>query len=123
MAHLRGLGERIETAGEALRLAAALFDAERFFESYVHFALAWKRSRAPGHRGLAQVAAGLCHLQRGNPEGAGRLLRKGHGLLVDAAVDAEELGDLLPGIERCIRALEAGDEVPFPRLPERFPRR
>jgi hypothetical protein len=94
MAHLRDLGDRVPSAEEALRRGVALFSRERFFESYVHFALAWKRTRAVGHRGLAQLAAGLCQLQRGNVDGAERILsRAEEALRVDTppGVDSARL--------------------------------
>jgi uncharacterized protein len=121
MAHLRDLPTRIPTADEALRRGLRLFDEERFFESYVHLALAWKRTRAPEIRGLVQVAGGLCHVQRGNPDGARAVLAKAVATL--AADDtAAEVGNvdidvLLPRIQVIIATLDRAQPVTFPRLP------
>lgn len=66
--------------------AEALAEAERLFASglpfHAHEVLEGVWKSAPGAerelwRGLAQIAVGLTHVQRGNPTGAVRLLRRG----------------------------------------------
>ena len=67
--------------GDALDKAVELFDAQRFFEAHEFFEHLWKSPEAsPDDRGfwkgLAQVAVGFCHLQRGNRHGALTLLER-----------------------------------------------
>jgi uncharacterized protein len=73
---------------EALRLAQELLDAGRPFFAHDVLEQAWKdapRQEKDLWQGLAQVCVGLTHVQRGNPAGAARLLRRGAGRLGDAA--------------------------------------
>lgn len=74
-------------AGDALALAQQLLDDGRPF--YAHDVLegAWKAAPSPERglwQGLAQVCVGLTHLQRENPAGAARLLRRGAERLTGA---------------------------------------
>lgn len=126
MADLRGLADRVD-AEQALLLGMALFDDGRLFESYVHLATAWKKTRdgdegagagAEGLRFLAQAAAGWCHVQRGNPDGARRVLAKARRGLASTA--AETLPDidvdaLLVLLDKAIAELEAGASGDPPR--------
>jgi len=62
---------------EALALAQRLLDAGRPFHAHEVLEAAWKAAPAPERelwRGLAQLAVGLTHAARGNPDGARRLL-------------------------------------------------
>jgi uncharacterized protein len=65
---------------EALREAQSLLDADRPFRAHEVLEAAWKAA-PPGERdlwrGLAQIAVGLTHAQRGNSRGAVALLRRG----------------------------------------------
>jgi uncharacterized protein len=65
---------------EAVRDAQRLLDAGQPFHAHEVLEAAWKASD-PGERelwrGLAQVAVGLTHVQRGNARGAVALLRRG----------------------------------------------
>ena len=65
---------------EALALARELLDRGRPFFAHDVLEAVWKAAPA-GERsfwqGLAQVCVGLTHLQRGNPLGGARLLRRG----------------------------------------------
>lgn len=76
------------TPEEALALAQQLLDSGRPFYAHDVLEAAWKAA-AGGERalwqGLAQVCVGLTHVQRGNPLGAARLLRRGAGRLDEAA--------------------------------------
>ena len=64
----------------ALDLAQQLIDAGRAFRAHEVLEASWKAA-PPGERdlwqGLAQIAVGLTHAQRGNPRGAAALLRRG----------------------------------------------
>jgi hypothetical protein len=65
---------------ETLDEAQALLDADRPFAAHEVLEAAWKGAEA-GERdfwqGLAQLAVGLTHAQRGNATGAAALLRRG----------------------------------------------
>ena len=65
---------------EALALARDLLARGRPFFAHDVLEAAWKVAPAPERllwQGLAQVCVGLTHLQRGNPVGGARLLRRG----------------------------------------------
>lgn len=65
---------------EAAALGRELLAAGRPFHAHEVFEAAWKTG-LPGERdlwqGLAQVAVGITHARRGNPQGAVTLLRRG----------------------------------------------
>jgi uncharacterized protein len=100
-------------AADALALAQRLIDRGRAFRAHEVLEASWKAA-PPAERGLwkglAQVAVGLTHAQRGNARGAVALLRRGaaavsgyagdcpHG--IDAAGVASSAGDLADRIER-----------------------
>lgn len=67
------------------RLGSAHFDAQRFFAAHEAWETCWKQTPIADERtffkGLAQLAAGYVHLQRGNPRGAYALLRRAAGHL------------------------------------------
>lgn len=69
---------------QALELAQRLLDDEQPFQAHEVLEASWK-SAPPADRdlwqGLAQVAVGLTHAQRGNARGAAALLRRGAGRL------------------------------------------
>jgi len=65
---------------EALALAQDLLDSGRPFDAHEVLEASWKQAPEPERelwRGLAQVAVGLTHAQRGNARGAVTLLRRG----------------------------------------------
>ncbi len=66
--------------GAALDLAQELIDSGRAFRAHEVLEASWKAA-PPAERdlwqGLAQVAVGLTHAQRGNARGATALLRRG----------------------------------------------
>lgn len=69
---------------EALAEARRLVDAGRPFAAHEVLEAVWKASPPAERdlwRGLAQLAVGLTHLQRGNLVGAQRLLLRGVGLI------------------------------------------
>ncbi len=109
-----GLPEDVaRPAAEALALAQRLVDDGRPFQAHEVLESSW-RAAPPGQRelwrGLAQIAVGLTHAQRGNARGAVALLRRGgqrvggfsgcdaHG--VDAAAAAGGAARLAARIER-----------------------
>ncbi|WP_370324424.1 DUF309 domain-containing protein [Euzebya sp.] len=112
---------------QAVRTARELFDAERFFEAHEFFEWAWKGpvtedADRPFFKGLAQLAVGYTHTQRGNAAGATTLLQRGidalepfgparHGIDVDrAAADGRRfLADLA--------TTAPSPDLSFPRLP------
>jgi uncharacterized protein len=64
----------------ALDLAQQLIDSGRAFRAHEVLEAAWKAAPTPERdlwQGLAQVAVGLTHAQRGNANGAVALLRRG----------------------------------------------
>lgn len=68
--------------GEALALAQQLLDSGRPFQAHEVLEASWKSAPAAERelwQGLAQVAVGLTHAQRGNAHGAVALLRRGAG--------------------------------------------
>jgi hypothetical protein len=72
--------EQSLTPAEALALAQRLIDDGTPFQAHEVLEASW-RAAPPGERelwrGLAQVAVGLTHAQRGNARGAVALLRRG----------------------------------------------
>ena len=96
----------------ALETAQRLIDSGRAFRAHEVLEASWKAAPTGERelwRGLAQVAVGLTHAQRGNARGAVALLRRGgervggyvrppHG--IDAAGVASSAADLADDIER-----------------------
>ena len=97
---------------DALALAQHLLDTGRPFHAHEVLEASWKQAPEEERelwRGLAQVAVGLTHAQRGNARGAVALLRRGaervsgygaaapHG--IDAAGIARECAGLAGQIE------------------------
>jgi hypothetical protein len=78
----------------ALDLAQELIDSGRAFRAHEVLEASWKAA-PPAERdlwqGLAQVAVGLTHVQRGNARGAVELLRRG-GRRVGGYADAAPYG-------------------------------
>lgn len=71
-------------AEEAMALARELMDAGRYFHAHEVFEAVWKTCPPDERwlwRGLAQLAVGVTHLQRGNVSGAQALLRRGRDAL------------------------------------------
>ncbi len=69
---------------EAVELAQALLDEGRAFAAHEVLEAVWKACPAEERdywQGLAQLCVGVTHLQRGNVEGAIRLLQRGAGHL------------------------------------------
>jgi uncharacterized protein len=97
--------------GEAVALAQQLLDSGRPFQAHEVLEAAWKSAPA-GERdlwqGLAQIAVGLTHIQRGNPRGAAALLRRGAGRVSGYLPGADDAGDRY-GIDVAAVARAAGE--------------
>jgi hypothetical protein len=98
---------------DALDLAQQLIDSGRPFRAHEVLEASWKAAPSAERelwQGLAQVAVGLTHAQRGNARGAAALLRRGgqrvagyaasprHG--IEAAAVARFAADLADLVER-----------------------
>lgn len=111
---------------ESLALAQHLLDTGRPFHAHEVLEASWKR--APGAerelwRGLAQVAVGLTHAQRGNTRGAAALLRRGaervgrYAAAPPHGVDAAGVARACAALAARIEAGEAGvPAAPGPRI-------
>lgn len=116
-----------ESVEQARDTAAELFDQQRFFEAHEFFEWAWKGPVTDDadrgfYKGMAQLAVGYTHTQRGNEKGAITLLQRGidhiapygpthHGIDVRrATADAEAFADV-------IRDQGPGPDRPFPSFP------
>ncbi len=117
----------VASADEALARAVALFDAERFFEAHEFFEYAWKSDDVDEAdrdfwKGLAQVAVGCCHVQRGNDEGAVTLLERAAGYLrpypsPHHGVATGGVIDRALAVAVAVRERGASPQLSFPRFP------
>jgi hypothetical protein len=91
---------------DALALAQRLLDSGRPFHAHEVLEASWKAAPQAERelwRGLAQVAVGLTHAQRGNARGAAALLRRG-GQAVGGYATAAPYGIDAAGLAReCAR--------------------
>ncbi|HUG83176.1 MAG TPA: DUF309 domain-containing protein [Euzebya sp.] len=116
------------SVAEAVATAGQLFDQQQFFQAHEFFEWAWKGpvtqdADRPFFKGMAQLAVGYTHTQRGNATGAHALLRRGidhiapftptrHGIDVTRAVaDAESFLRVLQ------QHGQPGPDLDFPRFP------
>ena len=113
------------TPDEALELAQQLLDDARPFWAHDVLEGAWKSAGAAGAaeaeralwQGLAQLCVGLTHVQRGNPRGAARLLRRAAGRLREAApAHGVDPAGAAADADRLADAVEAGRPLPALRL-------
>jgi hypothetical protein len=98
---------------EALVLAQRLLDSDRPFHAHEVLEASWKAAPDAERelwRGLAQVAVGLTHAQRGNTRGAAALLRRG-GQAVGRYAAAAPHGVDAAGIARACAQLAARIET------------
>ena len=97
------------SAQEAVRLAQQLIDDGYPFHAHEVFEGVWKATLGQ-HRelwqGLAQLAVGLTHVQRGNPKGATTLLRRSADRIDPYAADSPHGLDIA-GLAHHARALAA----------------
>ncbi|HEY6421930.1 MAG TPA: DUF309 domain-containing protein [Pseudonocardiaceae bacterium] len=94
---------------DALLAAQQLIDDGYSFHAHEVLEGVWKAAATPGeHRelwqGLAQLAVGLTHVQRGNPRGAAALLRRAADRL-DPYAEAPPHGLDVTGLASYARAL------------------
>ena len=92
--------------GEALDLAQRLIDEGSPFRAHEVLEATWKAAPEPDRelwRGLAQIAVGLTHAQRGNANGARALLSRGADRV--AAYATAPYGIDAPGVAAAARAL------------------
>ena len=103
------------TPDEALRQAQDLIDDGGFFHAHEVFEAVWK-SCPPDERwlwlGLAQVAVGVTHVQRGNHSGARALLQRGRDALnrPHAPYDVDVTG-IVAFADRLLKDVDAGHLV------------
>lgn len=95
----------------AVTMAQQLIDDGRAFRAHEVLEAAWKTAPGPERnlwQGLAQVAVGLTHAQRGNARGAAALLRRG-GRRVAGYAGAAPYGIDADGVHRA--AAELADRI------------
>lgn len=107
---------------ETLTYAQQLLDEGLAFNAHEVLEAAWK-SRPPEERtlwqGLAQLAVGITHVQRGNTKGAIGVLRRAAARLSDddrSAPHGVDVAGLVSYADALIEDLEAGAAVPPERL-------
>jgi hypothetical protein len=111
---------------EALSMAQRLLDSGRPFHAHEVLEASWKAAPAAERelwRGLAQIAVGLTHAQRGNATGAAALLRRGGRRVggyagaapygIDAGGIARQASSLADRIDAGGLAAAAGDGSAF----------
>lgn len=115
LAHLKGLRRDPPPATQAWRRAVSLQAEQRCYEAYEHVVVVWRDPAVPQPdkplwRALAQVAAGCCHVQRGNPGGARKILaRAAAGLAAYPPRRADvDVAATRQGLDRLRRDLDAG---------------
>jgi hypothetical protein len=99
---------------DALTLAQRLLDSGRPFHAHEVLEASWKAAPQAERelwRGLAQVAVGLTHAQRGNARGAAALLRRG-GQAVGGYADVAPHGIDAAGVARACAELAVRIEAP-----------
>ncbi len=113
------------TPDETIRYAQALIDDGLAFHAHEVFEAAWKNGPDTERllwQSLAQLAVGITHVQRGNPDGAAALLRRaGEGLArvgrpVPHRIDAD---GLIAWTILLVDDLASGNEIATGRLAPR----
>ena len=107
--------------------AADLFDQQRFFEAHEFFEWAWKGpvtpdEERPFYKGMAQLAVGYTHTQRGNAKGATSLLQRGMDHVAPfaptrAGVDVERAIEDARRFAALVEAEGPSADLPFPSFP------
>lgn len=111
---------------ETLAYAQDLLDRGLAFNAHEVLEAAWKNGPVNERalwRGLAQLAVGITHVQRGNLKGAITLLRRASGHLTHAdrpAPHAIDLAGLVEYVNALIDDLAAGVDVTASRLRPRL---
>ena len=114
----------VSTPAEALSQAQQLLDDDQAFQAHEVLEAAWKAAPETERdlwRGLAQLAVGVTHAQRGNLVGAARLLRRGADRIepwVGQPPHRIDVAGLIMWAGSTADQLEASqsDQLPPPRL-------
>lgn len=99
------------TPAESLALAQQLLDTGWPFRAHEILEATWKRTDGAERavwKGLAQLAVGVTHAERGNPAGARRLIERGRDAISDgagAAPDGIDVPGLRTWADECLDAL------------------
>ncbi|WP_067967584.1 DUF309 domain-containing protein [Nocardiopsis trehalosi] len=110
--------DAVFTAQEGLTEAQRLLDGGYAFHAHEVLEAVWKSSPEDTRelwRGLAQIAVGVTHAQRGNRVGAARLLRRGADRVADFGPEAPEGVDALGAAafgHAAADRLDSGDAEP-----------
>jgi hypothetical protein len=118
--HPEGAETAADAPESALAIAVELCDEQRFWEAHEFLEHAWHLETDEAERdfwkGLTQVAVGCCHLQRGNREGALRLLERGARKLAryPARHRGVDVNDLLAIARGLAARLREGEAVGLP---------
>lgn len=111
---------------ETLAYAQDLLDRGLAFNAHEVLEAAWKNGPVDEQalwQGLAQLAVGITHVQRGNLKGATTLLRRASGHLAHAdwpAPHAVDVAGLVEYVDALIDDLAAGGDVSASRLRPRL---
>jgi predicted metal-dependent hydrolase len=117
------------SADESLTYAQELIDSGLAFNAHEVLEAAWKQALADERdmwQGLAQLAVGITHIQRGNATGASAVLRRAADRLDERCDDAPhgiDIGGLITFAHELIDDLEQGTDIPAERLRPRLLRR
>ncbi|BBY55147.1 DUF309 domain-containing protein [Mycobacterium koreense] len=109
---------------ESLAYAQRLLDEGRAFHAHEVLEAAWKTGPDDERmlwQGLAQLAVGITHIQRGNRTGAAALLRRGAGRLGAATPRHDvDVAGLIGFAERLAERVDAGAAIPATQLRPRL---
>jgi hypothetical protein len=110
------------SAAETLRYAQDLLDRGQAFGAHEVLESAWKDgpdSERALWQGLAQLAVGITHVQRGNPTGAATLLRRAAGRLRPIELPAPygiDVAGLIDRAQALADDLDGGRDIAPDRL-------
>jgi len=111
--------------GQHLKQGIDLFESGAYFRAHEEFEALWLASQGPARRlyqGLVQAAAGLLKSERGEPVGAGRLLRRALANIEQAVAEGArspagiDLPRFIIGLRSAAGAVERGEPVVAPRI-------
>ncbi len=108
-----------------LRYAQRLLDSGRAFHAHEVLEAAWKSAPEDERllwQGLAQLAVGITHIQRGNIRGAVTVLKRAAGRIGESgrAPHRIDAGGLVRCADALAKDLEVGAEIPPSRLSPRL---
>lgn len=119
------------SAADSLDYAQRLLNEGLAFNAHEVLEAAWKDGPDDERelwQGLAQLAVGITHVQRGNRKGASTLLRRGSGRLAEVRLPAPhdiDTAGLLDHVRQLIDQLASADDVETallrPRLTTKAP--